>query len=253
MNRCIYLLPMAALLGYVVGSWGSSEELRAMKELSGAEKKASAQKRHDGFDAFTHLAKIPETARRPRKNAPPRAAVKRPVIAVTNAPKKKEAPNTDATAVEKEAEVAPREAQNFSPDDLRARIAEAQDMWALRVDMARKQWKTKLNLSGKAEKEFDDALQEMNENLYMSAANIAERLAADEKITQELGLRLIGDTTAIMVETYERIGGCVAPEQRGEVSTMQMVDFIDPAVAEPLIDVQDKLREIPMQMRGGRR
>jgi hypothetical protein len=90
----------------------------------------------------------------------------------------------------------------------------------------------------------------MNEKLYASVAILAERLASAEKMTPELGLRLVGDTTAIMSEAYDRIGSIVPQGRRAEVSEMQMVDFIDPAVAEPLIGVQDKLDNFPMRTGG---
>ena len=44
-------------------------------------------------------------------------------------------------------------------------------------------------------------------------------------------------------ESFDRIGECVAPELRGEVAEINMVDFIDPGVAEPLVGVQDELEE----------
>ena len=120
-------------------------------------------------------------------------------------------------------------------------------MWATRVDVARAQWKAKLGLSGDAEKAFDDALQDMNEKLYTSVSALAERLASEEKMTPELGFRLMGDTSTILAETYDKIGTCVPSERRAEISEMQMIDFIDPAVAEPLIDVQDKLEGFSMR------
>ena len=138
------------------------------------------------------------------------------------------------------------------PDDLAARIDEAQEMWATRVDVARAQWKAKLKLSGEAEKAFDDALQDMNEKLYASVSALAERLASDEKMTPELGFRLMGDTSTILAETYDKIGACAAPDMREQVSSMQMVDFIDPGVAEPLIDVQGKLENFPAPRRRNR-
>ena len=39
---------------------------------------------------------------------------------------------------------------------------------------------------------------------------------------------------------------------REQVSSMQMVDFIDPGVAEPLIDVQGKLENFPAPRRRNR-
>ena len=117
----------------------------------------------------------------------------------------------------------------------------------MRVDVALAQWKAKLKLSGEAQKAFDDALQEMNEKLYASAQELARRLASEEKMTPELGFRLMGDTSTILAETYDKIGTCIPSERRAEISEMQMIDFIDPAVAEPLIDVQDKLEGFSMR------
>ncbi len=248
MNKWFFLLPVACLLGFIVGSWGARADLRALKELNKGEKKAAAEQKPDGLDTFARMAKIPETARHPRRHRPSRAEARRSAIAVTNAPKVE----VSAAASEATNAVAAAEApkKRRMPDDLAVRIEEAQEMWATRVDVARAQWKAKLKLSGEAEKAFDDALQEMNEKLYASVTALAERLASAEKMTPELGLRLVGDTTAIMAETYDRIGTFVPQGRRAEVSEMQMVDFIDPAVAEPLIGVQDKLDHFPMRTGG---
>lgn len=244
MNKWFFLLPVACLMGFVMGSWGSRADLRALKEFNKGEKKAAAEKKPDGLDTFVRMAKIPETARPPRRHRPSRAEGRRSAISVTNAPKVE----VSAAASEMTNAVAAAEApkKRRTPDDLAARIDEAQEMWATRVDVARAQWKAKLKLSGAAEKAFDDALQDMNEKLYASVSALAERLASEEKMTPELGFRLMGDTSTILAETYDKIGEIVPQGQRAEVSEMQMVDFIDPAVAEPLIAVQDKLEGFSM-------
>jgi hypothetical protein len=82
---------------------------------------------------------------------------------------------------------------------------------------------------------------------------MATLLSRQEKMTPELGLRLMGDATTIMAETYEKIGACVPAERRAEVSEMQVFDFIDPGVAEPLIAVQDKLEDFQPHPKGSRR
>ena len=241
-----YLLPFACLLGFLVGSWGPRADLQALRELTKNEKRADAERKPDGLDTFARMAKIPETAKHPRRRRQARTDVRRSVIAVTNAPKAEVA----AAAPEEGTNAAARPPARRTPDDLRARIEEAQEMWATRVDVARAQWKAKLGLSDDAEKAFDDALQDMNEKLYASVSALAERLASEEKMTPELGFRLMGDTSTILAETYDKIGTCVPSERRAEISEMQMVDFIDPAVAEPLIDVQDKLEGFSMHPGG---
>ena len=63
----------------------------------------------------------------------------------------------------------------------------------------------------------------------------------------------MGDVTTAMAETYDAIGECVPEDMRGEVSNLQMTDFIDPMVAEPLIAVQGKLEPEAFQDGDGRR
>ena len=243
-----YLLPLACLAGFLVGNWGPRADLRALQELTKNEKRADAERKPDGLDTFARMAKIPETAKHPRRRRQARTDVRRSVIAVTNAPKAEV--TADVSGATNAVAAAETPKRRRTPDDLRARIEEAQEMWATRVDVARAQWKAKLGLSGDAEKAFDDALQDMNEKLYTSVSALAERLASEEKMTPELGFRLMGDTSTILAETYDKIGTCIPSERRAEISEMQMVDFIDPAVAEPLIDVQDKLEGFSMRPGG---
>ena len=242
-SKILLWLPLACLVGFVVGSWGAKEELRAFKESVKEGQKESARKA-GGFDTFANMVKIPEMARRPRKGKRPVKqnvkAVSTNSVSVAETSQKTDQDGNPANAVaEKSSErkTPPR----LSREDLRSRIEEAQDLWRTRVDVSRAQWKDKLKLSGESEKAFDAALQEMNERLYDSVAAVADLVADMETMTPELGLRLVGETTAIMAETYDRIGACVPQSMRSDVSSMQMVDFVDPGVAEPLIGVQGKI------------
>lgn len=239
--KILIWLPLVCLIGFVIGSWGAKEELRAFKE-SVKEGRRESSRKAGGFDTFANMVKIPETARRPRKGGHQAKkgikSVKTNSVAVAAA-KEIIPDNRSANAVaEKSSE---RKIPRLSQEDLRARIEEAQDMWRARVDVVRAQWKDRLKLSGESQKSFDAALQEMNERLYDSVADVADLVSDMETMSPELGLRLVGETTAIMAETYDRIGACVPQEMRSEVSSMQMVEFIDPGVAEPLIGVQGKL------------
>ena len=245
-------LPLACLIGFLVGSWGARDELRAFQEHA-KEQKAAATK-PDGFSTFARMVKIPETARRHRR--PRREGHANPVspIAATNAAAGKRPTSRLSTDVTEPFPVVATNAppRRLSPEDLRARIEEAQELWRTRVDVARAQWKARLKLTGEAERAFEAALQEMNERLYDRVAALAGILAEKDEMTPELGLRLVGETTTILAETYDRIGACAAPGQRDEIAKMQMVDFIDPGVAEPLVDVQGKLDNLVPGGRKGR-
>ena len=78
----------------------------------------------------------------------------------------------------------------------------------------------------------------------------ADEIAAAKTMTPELGVRLMADLSTSLAETYDAIGACVGEELRGQVSDLQLVDFVDPSVAEPLIAVQDKID--PQSFRGPR-
>ena len=246
-------LPIACVAGVIIGAWGPREELRALKESAEAERK-QPQNAAEGFQAFARMANIPEEAKHARRRRPDAkplfATTNRPLaqaVAMTNAPTATQAVETAVAAT---TNAPPRKRERLSPEDLRARIEEAQELWRTRVELARARWKEKLNLDAAAGERFDAALDSMNAQLYDTIQTMATLLSQQDKMTPELGLRMMGDATTIMAETYEKLGACVPADRRGEVSEMQVFEFIDPGVAEPLIAVQDKLDRFPMP--GGR-
>ena len=231
-SKIFLWIPLACLAGFIAGSWGSKEELHAYRQSVKEEHGRSARKA-GGFGTFADMVRIPEMTRRPRKTKRP-ADVRKPNLRAAE----KAATNSPAASP---VAASPKAPVRRSVEDLGVRIEEAQELWRTRVEVARAQWKEKLGLSEESGQVFDAALQDMNERLYECVAAVAERLASSETMSPELGLRLVGETTAIMAETYDKVGACVPPEMRNQVSSMQMVDFVDPGVAEPLIGVQGKL------------
>ncbi len=253
--KSLIWLPLACVVGVIIGAWGPREELSSLKANAEAEKK-QPRNAAEGFQAFARMANIPEAAKRSRRRRPDA----KPLFAAgaTNRPPERTmaatnvlavATNTPAAAPQAETAVTnqpPRKQERLSPEDLRARIEEAQELWRTRVELARVKWKEKLKLDDAAAEKFNAALDGMNEQLYDTMQTMATLLAQQDKMTPELGLRMMGDATTIMAETYEKIGACVPTDRRAEVSEIQVFEFIDPGVAEPLIPVQDKLERFPM-------
>ncbi len=246
-------LPAVFLAGIIIGAWGPREEVRALKEQ---ERTKSARRPNavDGFEAFARIANIPDEAKRPRRrkahDAPLfKAATNRPsAMAEQSRPLAPGKEIPAATDTNTQPQTAKREPPRYiSPDDLRARIEEAQEVWRTRAELALAQWKEKLELDESAAARFDSAIESMNTQLYDTMQAMAEHLSRQERMTPELGLRMVGDATTIMAETYGKIGEIVPAGKRAEVSEIQVFDFIDPGVAEPLIPVQEKLRDMPYQ------
>ena len=250
MNKTILLLPLAFVLGGMAGYIGPSEKLRTFRaevaEREKAPQPARATAGADGFGSFAKLVNIPDRATpRPRR---PQAAVPKPAD-----PAGAEAP---AAPAEEVPDVAAAESNRpLNPEDLRARLEKASELWGARADLVRDQTIARLELDAAGAAKFDSALTGMNERLRESMQAIADALAAQEEMTPELGFRLMGDLSATLAETYDVVGEIAGAERRADVSAISLVDFVDPMVAEPLIAVQDKLERAPMGFgpRGGRR
>ena len=231
MNKAIVLLPLAFVLGGVVGYWNNADDVRIYKEKAAeAEKRAASGKKGgggDGFGTFTQMMQIPKEAKRPpsRKAPPPAEGGQTNDVAVAEG----------APAQEETVEI------NFNPEDLRARIDEAADLWRARIDVAKAAAVERLGLDSAGQQKFEASLTAMNDRIRDSIQTIAEGIANDEKMTHETNVRLLGDLATTLAEAYDEIGECVDEKRRGEVSEMMLLEFIDPSVAEPLISVQDKI------------
>ena len=229
----IVWLPLVFIAGGLVGYYGPAEELRS-RDVREKEEKTKAKPKN-AFGSFTELVNIPEVAKRPRRVKDTEPATNKADVAATEY----EQPNeTNATA---EA-TAPRR-RRVAPEDLRARIDEAAELWRTRIEIARASAIDKLGLDDKGAESFNDAIEDMNAKLRESIQIVADRVASSESLTHELGVRLMGDIATSLAEAYDAIGTCVDEDHRGEVSRLELTNFIDPSVGEPLIAVQDKLED----------
>ena len=232
-------LPAAFVIGGLVGYYGPSEELRSREQREQEEK--AKPRSNNAFGSFAQMVNIPDAAKRPRRA---RDAEKHDAHDAPSAGASESAP-TNAPA-----QTAERRHRRLAPEDLRARIDEAADLWRARVEIARTAAVDKLGLDGDKAQAFNDAVDAMNDKLRESMQLVADEIAAAKTMTPELGVRLMGDLSTSLAETYDAIGACVGEELRGQVSDLQLVDFVDPSVAEPLIAVQDKID--PQSFRGPR-
>ena len=233
-------LPLAFIVGGLVGAYGPTEELRTREERADAEKaKAKARQKASGaFGSFAQIVNIPDEARCPRR---PRRQTD--VNAATNAAEPAAAVAMDVDALPTNAPAARgnRPERRLSPEDLKARIDEAADLWRTRVEIAKTSAVAKLGLDAAGVAAFDEAIASMNDRLRESVQIVVDQIASSEEMTPELGVRLMGDVSASLAEAYDAIGACAEEGKRGDVSKLNIADFIDPSVAEPFVSVQDKL------------
>ena len=229
----IVWLPLVFIAGGLVGYYGPAEELRS-RDVREQEEKTKAKPKN-AFGSFTELVNIPEVAKRPRRVKDTEPATNTTVVAATS--------DDQPTGTNATVEVAAPRRKRVAPEDLRARIDEAAELWRTRIEIARASAIEKLGLDDKGAESFNDAIEDMNAKLRESIQIVADRVASSEAMTQELGVRLMGDIATTLAETYDSLATCVDEDHRGEVSRLELTNFIDPSVGEPLIAVQDKLED----------
>ena len=239
--KVYFWLPLACLLGLFIGSWGAREEgvqlRREIDRLSRAPKGGTVS----GFNTLAQMAHIPSVA----SGRAVRAKLKKEGSSHAGAMKQ--------TAEQPAAEQKPvaqvrlgMEKSALNASDLQLRIDEAKELWKTRMDIARTQVLAELALEARGKVEaFDDALAEMNEKIYRVVEEIAVSLQNEETMTPELTTKLMAYVGDALADTYDKVAELAPPEKRDFVSQMKIYDFIDPMVAEPLIDVQNKLQVAP--------
>ncbi len=238
MNKTIILLPLAFVLGGMAGYIGPSEKLRAFKAKVADEAKASPSRSVSGaasFGPFAKFVNIPERVE-PKKPRRAETAADRPTRAAPAA----SVPDEPVDAPEESASEDTEFAAN-SPEDPRAALEKASQIWGARADVVRGQLVTRLQLDAAGAAKMDESLTAMNERIRESVQAVAEMLTGQDSMTPELAFRLMGDFSTALAETYDALGAIAGEEHRAEISQINLVDFIDPMVGEPLIAVQDKL------------
>ena len=248
-------VPVACVIGILIGSWRPRAQVRNLTRQLEESRNGTSKQRADspeGFDTFTRMVRIPDEAAKK-----PRFASNKPLFtgSATNSATMSAAPTAEAggmtNAEESVAQAAPEEPRRhgrprrLEPEDLRARIAEAQELWSARVDVARAQWLDRLGMSDEASaRVFDDAVNGMNDRLHALAQELADEVAAGRRrVDHASGARFISEVSGVIAETYETISAALPEDKVSETGKMQLTDFVDPAVAEPFILIQSQFDE----------
>ena len=226
-----YLIPVAAVAGLIAGAWGPRADLEALKEMKSEKTVKSEANAKSGFGAIANLVNIPDRARHTRID--PVGPKTNQVESVTN--------RVHSAAGTNRWNRAHRRAAWRDRADLKNRIEDAKELWRTRSELARTQWKAKLNVSGESEKRFDETVDAMNADLKDVMAEFATIVAEQKDVSPELGVKMMSAVTQTLAAGYDALGECVDGDAREEVAKMPLHEFIDPSVIEPMIQVQDYL------------
>lgn len=244
--KYLIFIPFAILLGLAAGSWAPQRELRALRREVGNLKKELKSPRKGGkLAALNNIITIPKkkTGRKPGQLKPNGRQLEQ---AADAGEKSRGVSNLTATAASTNGSAHKRTAHqrtlpNPRSENFETDLEEAKELWQTRVEIARSQWLAKLNLNRDEEQLFDEAIANMNDELYLTMEIVAEGLRHNSEMTTEAGLRVVNQVSETLVRTYDNIREVVSVEKQGELENMEMQNFIDPAAFDPLVDVRDKL------------
>lgn len=235
-------IPFALLLGLVVGGWGPRSELRTLKQELRKTRRLLKETRKGGAGAnverVTELLGIES-----RKGAAPTKAA-------GAAPKSrtKDPTTTDATT-SGEPDKTHSEKQRGRKKGMEENIDEAIELFTLRSDIARSTFLANSGFSEEDAIQFDVLMRAMNIRMKHSIETWVDRIARKEDPGAEDGIRLLNEVTDALVITYNEMDRLL-PETWRETGgkDMELFDFVDPAVAKPLIRVENKLDDIGRAM-----
>jgi hypothetical protein len=96
---------------------------------------------------------------------------------------------------------------------------------------------------------FDGAMAVMNSQLEQGIKQWADSLKQKDEMTGEDSIKMMNELSGVLTKTYGDMDQTMPEGWRQKAgSGFELMNFIDPAVALPLVDVQDKLN----RRRGGR-
>ncbi|MBU4460552.1 MAG: hypothetical protein KJ579_08295 [Verrucomicrobia bacterium] len=228
-------IPVALLLGLALGAWPAKHEVQQLREeAEKLRKEAKARGAGAGtLGQLTQIMRIPDASAPPKPRAPaapPTQTVAAAEGASTNKPPRRRPPF---------AEMRPQPGDDRS---MRERIDAGMEAWRVRSDIARNNFIANTGLDTAQAAQFDVLTQAMNLRLKDRLAKFAEEAKKGKKITPESGARIINDLSGAVVMTYDEMDRTLPEWRKDGAGRFDMADFIDPSVAEPLIDIEGEIR-----------
>jgi hypothetical protein len=123
-----------------------------------------------------------------------------------------------------------------------ARLDQAAEVWLMRAEVARGTFAAKTGFTDLEMTDFDVLMGSMNIRLLDLFKQTAEQIEAGGEFTPESGIRLMNGLTQAMVMTYDEMDRKLPATWRTDAgASFDLVTYVDPKVAQPLVGVQDKM------------
>lgn len=218
-------IPASLLAGIVIGGHGPRQDLaRAKAELDLAQSQAA--RRESRLGTLTRIIPVPPPPATEDAALPVNARDIAPDLSDDPVPMAEDPPDTAAA------------------DTLAAQLEAARDLWELRVDIARQTFLNRALLDAADTAQFDVLMAAMNVRIRSQFETLADTIETRGDITAEEATRMLHEVSGALLLTYGEMDR-VLPATWRENADMELdlFDFIDPSVAEPLLRVEGALAE----------
>jgi len=217
-----YLLAvaLALLAGLVLGGLGPRADLQKLKkELEQVRREGAKTTRSSGIGNIATVLNLPKPeagrAARPKKSPQPAPASTNAVVA---------APATNQAARARE--------------NMKNHLEEAKNLWATRVELARKSFVSNTGLDTEKAATFDVLMESMNLRLGERIDKWAEQIRQQGDASPENALRMVNELSSAIVLTYDEMDRRLPSGWRAKAGDdFQLFNFIDPEVVTPLLDL----------------
>ncbi|MBI5395973.1 MAG: hypothetical protein HZA91_11815 [Verrucomicrobia bacterium] len=223
----------ALLVGLVLGAWGPRSDLRQARDrIKELEKKVNKQEASAGkMQQVKAMLRVKDDEVR---DAARRRARKPPPLKLPPLPED-----------EREAAAASSGARGTNaPPRMGRDIAQAAELWSTRVEMSRNSFIGNLGLNPQQTALFDGVTAVMNAQLEERIGKWAEALKQKDEMSSEDGVRMMTELGTVLTKTYDEMDQTMPQGWREKAGgDFQLVNFIDPAVASPLTEVENKIQQ----------
>ena len=241
MTRIFSITVVCLLLGFLLGRWTPAGELARVREEMKALKKAG-RGNLIGSDTAATAARGFLRIDPSEVPAPPPAETEEPghvhEVAASGTDPVEPVPAADTNEVAGVDEVAERQ------EDFADQMEKAKELWEVRSELARNSFLQNVKADEEATLRFDVLVESMNLRLNNTIEQWVDKVSDQEMIRAEEGARLMHDLTGAIVLTYDEMDRSMPDGWREDSgSEFKLFDFIDPNVAQPLIDVEGRMQQ----------
>ena len=129
-----------------------------------------------------------------------------------------------------------------APRSMHDQIQAATELWKMRGAVARTTFLSNLDADAAAATQFDVVMAAMNLRLSNSIRTWVDSAKETDDFSSESGLRMMNDLSTVLVNTYDELDRTLPGDWRIKSGTnFEVMAFINPEVASPLVDIEDKL------------